>query len=137
MADTVNVLGGIQQAMRHLSERQKVIAGNLANSDTPGFRALDVKAPNFGDLVERSAQQVSKPMVAPTAKMIELGGGSLPGSGSAEIVADKSAVEVRPDGNNVNLEEQMLKMSQVQSDYVALISLYRKHLSLFKTAVGK
>lgn len=137
MANDVNLLGGLQQAMRHLSERQKVIAGNLANSDTPGFRALDVKAPNFGALVEQSAQQVSSPTVAPTAKMVQLGGGSIRAGSTSEVVTDKDAVEVRPDGNSVNIEDQMLKMSQVQSDYVALISLYRKHLSLFKTAVGK
>jgi flagellar basal-body rod protein FlgB len=137
MADSTNVLGGIQQAMRHLSERQKVIAGNLANSDTPGFRALDVKAPDFAALVDQSAKQVNRPVVAPTAKMLELGGSAINAPGSSDVIQDKSAVEVRPDGNNVNLEEQMLKMSQVQSDYVALISLYRKHLSLFKTAVGK
>lgn len=124
--------------MRHLSDRQKVIAGNLANSDTPGFRALDVKAPDFGALVDKTVQQVSQPMVAPTAKMVELGGSfGASAIGSSNVITDKSAAEVRPDGNNVNLEEQMLKMSQVQSDYVALIGLYRKHLSLFKTAVGK
>ena len=38
------LLAGIGKAMQHLSERQKVIAQNVANSETPGFKAREMPA---------------------------------------------------------------------------------------------
>lgn len=137
MSDGSNLLVGMQKAMRVLGDRQRVIAGNLANSDTPGFKALDVKA-DFAKLVDSGLDQVSNPMVRPTSRMAELGAKSGAEAGfSVQVAVDEAASEIKPNGNSVNIEEQMIKMSQVQSDYVSLINLYRKHLSLFKTAVGK
>jgi flagellar basal-body rod protein FlgB len=137
MNDGSNLLIGMQKAMRLLGDRQRVIAGNLANSDTPGFKALDLKA-DFAKLVDADLNQVSSPSVRPTNRMAELGMKSGSGTGlSAGVAIDTGSTDIKPNGNSVNIEEQMIKMSQVQSDYISLINLYRKHISLFKAAVGK
>jgi len=44
---------------------------------------------------------------------------------------------VKPDGNNVTLEDQLLKMGQVQTDFATMTNLYRKQMSLMKTALGR
>jgi len=124
---------GIGDAMRHLSERQRVVAQNIANSETPGFKAREVEAPDFGGLVESQAgaRRVARPRVEITGSMAALGA-SQPRSG--RITLDRDVSETKPDGNNVTLEEQLLKMGRIQADFTALTNLYRKQMSLMKTA---
>ena len=45
--------------------------------------------------------------------------------------------EVRPSGNGVNLEEEMMKAGDNQADYQLVASLYQKSLDALKIAVGK
>lgn len=139
MADgTPAIFGGIADRLRYLSERQRVIAQNIANSETPGFKAHDVEAPDFSALI--SAQggagpaRIARPRVAPTAAMQALG--VAPGA-VAGTVLDRDISETKPDGNNVTLEDQLLKMGQAQADFAALTNLYRKQQSLLKIALGR
>jgi flagellar basal-body rod protein FlgB len=134
---TLPLLDGIGQAMRHLSDRQRVIAQNIANSETPGFKARDVTAPNFSNLL--SAQDSGKPSV--TRPQITLTSG-MSGLGARQpmagnIVLDTDTAETKPDGNNVALEDQLLKMGQIQADFATMTSIYRKQLGLLKTAIGR
>lgn len=52
MTSSFSLLNGIGQSMKHLSERQRVISENIANGETPGFKARAVSAPDFSSLVE-------------------------------------------------------------------------------------
>jgi flagellar basal-body rod protein FlgB len=45
--------------------------------------------------------------------------------------------EVRPTGNGVSLEDEMLKVAANQMDYQAATALYSRGLALIKTALGK
>ncbi len=130
------LITGLGDAMRHLSERQRVVAQNIANSETPGFKAREVEAPDFGNLVGDAAgpRRVARPRVQITSGMAVLGANQ-PLAG--RITLDKDITETKPDGNNVTLEEQLLKMGQIQADFTALTNLYRKQMSLMKAAVGK
>lgn len=140
MSNLPPIFAGIEQAMRHLSDRQRVIAQNIANSETPGYRARDVEAPDFAGLVQatsggRGQPRVARPSVALTAGMAAMGA-SQPQAGSG-IVLDRDVSETKPDGNNVTLEDQLLRLGQVQQDFTALTSLYRKQMGLLRTALGK
>ena len=137
MTDRPDMLSGMQRALRQLDARQRVIAGNLANSDTPGFKALDVKS-DFANMVDQRAEKAGNPTVNLTARMAELGAKSGNSLGMrSDVVVDNSATEIKPDGNSVNIEDQMMKMSQVQTEYITLINLYKKNIMLFKSAIGK
>jgi flagellar basal-body rod protein FlgB len=48
---TPALIAGITRSMHALSERQQVIAQNLANSETPGFKARETVAPDFAGLL--------------------------------------------------------------------------------------
>ena len=126
------VLRGMAGAMRHLSDRQRVLAENIANADTPGYKSKELDARRFEELVGGS---IKRPSVKLTSGMTGLGARS-PGSGTG-VVLDRHVSETKPDGNNVTLEDQLLKMGEVQADFATLTSLYRKQMSLLKTAVGK
>lgn len=132
------ILDGIGREMRHLAQRQRVIAQNIANSETPGFKARDVDAPDFSDLL--AAQGVShrpgvvRPRVAITSGMAALGAHAIEADG---VRLDRDVTETKPDGNNVTLEDQLLKMGQLQADFAAMANLYRRQQGLLKTALGR
>lgn len=132
-----DLLAGITQSMKALSQRQQVIAQNLANSETPGFKARESIAPDFSALLaahgDGGAPHIARPVVQLSSGMAALGARQ---AGDGSVVDDKDTGETKPDGNNVVLEEQMLKMGQVQSDYSAMASIYRKQLGLLKAAIG-
>ena len=54
----------------------------------------------------------------------------------AEVVQDTLEWKLE-DGNTVTLEDQVLKMGQIQADYAALTGLYRKQMALMRSALGK
>lgn len=136
MGSTPRLLAGIGEAMHHLSDRQRVLARNIANSDTPGYKARELEAPDFSGLVadETSSPHVARPQVQLTGTMTALGATPPP---DGRIIDDTNVSEVKPDGNNVTLEDQLLKMGQIQADYATLTNLYRKQIDLLKTALGR
>lgn len=135
---TPPLIAGITRSMKALSQRQQVIAQNLANSETSGFKARETVAPDFSALLAANggsgAPRVARPEVRISGGMAALGARQ-PGAGG--IVADGDTGETKPDGNNVVIEEQMLKLGQVQSDYAAMASIYRKQMGLLKSAIGR
>lgn len=139
MTSTPSLLAGIAQSMRHLSERQRVISENIANNETPGFKARTVEAPDFSSLVQSYGEgggkpRIARPQVHLSGAMSALGASPSRGGG---ISLDSDITETKPDGNNVTLEDQLLKMGQVQADFAAMTNLYRKQMGLLKAAIGR
>lgn len=127
-----NLLNGITAAMRHLGAKGEVIANNIANADTPRFKAKTLREPDFGALVE-GRPGAKRPQVQVTSAMAALGAGK---HGHGRAVLDRSISETKPDGNNVTLEQQLMEMGEVQADYATLTSLYSKQMGLLRTALG-
>lgn len=132
---TPTLLTGIGQAMKHLAERQRVVSQNIANSETRGFKAREVETPSFTGLLE--AQEGGRPHIAQPRVKVTSGMAALGASRGGNVILDSDISETKPDGNNVTLEDQLLKMGQIQSDFAALTNLYRKQMSLLKTALGR
>lgn len=122
----------LRTRMRWHQDRQKVLAENVSNADTPRYRARDIRAPDF-DQMTRSAGASSPTRT--DARHIGIPAGS---SGSATFRAHQTRGTVStPDGNRVNLEDEMLKVAQNQMDYQAVVGLYQRSLGLIRTAIGK
>lgn len=124
-------LGALRTRMQWHQERQRVLAENIANSDTPNFRPRDLVEPKF-DRGGAGAVTASLAMARTSSGHIAPAGGS-----SSFAVDTKSGFQTRPAGNAVNLEDEMLKVSANQMDYAAATSLYSRSLGLLKTAIGK
>jgi len=128
------VLSALRTRMQWHQERQRVLAENVANSDTPNFKPRDLMEPKF------DATGASAPGDAMgTLPMMRTSASHMSASGAPETFDQNRKVgfETRPAGNAVNLEEEMLKVSTNQMDYAAVTSLYSKSLHLLKTAIGK
>ena len=110
--------------------RQKLLAENVANADTPGFRPKDLRAPSF----------TASGSAAAAGLAVERTNGAhltLAAARPGEDPAAAKPFEVTPSGNAVSLEDEMLKVSQNQSDYQLAASLYTKSLQMLRTAVGR
>lgn len=121
----------IKVKMAYSSERQKTLAQNVANVDTPGYRAKDLEPLNFKNML--GAKMSSVPM-ALTSPMHQLGSKGQPGTFHSRL--QKSSFEVNPTGGTVVVEEQMMKVAQNATDYQMTTSLYNKIGNMYKVALG-
>ncbi|CAN7593362.1 flagellar basal body rod protein FlgB [Phenylobacterium sp. LjRoot225] len=114
----------------YLSERQQLIAQNVANSDTANFRPKDLKPFSF-HVQERSGASSAAAVTQPGH--IPLQHGSAGGSAAFQQITAPDS-ETRLNGNGVVLEEQMMKMSESRMNYDAAISFYQKSLGILRMA---
>ena len=128
------LLSALRTKMQWHQERQRVLAENVSNANTPNFRPTDLVEPKFDTKgANIGGGMGSLGMMRTSATHISAVGGapSFRGDGG------RSGFLTKPAGNAVNLEDQMLKVSANQMDYAAATSLYSRSLGLLKTAIGK
>lgn len=129
----IPILSMLRTRLEWGQERQRVLAENVANADTPNFRARDLKPPKFSDPSETVAESVPGVTLARTDRSHIMG----KELARAQFGNATGNYEVKPTGNAVNLEEEMMKIAGNQMDYQAATALYTRSLNLLKTAVGK
>jgi len=126
------VLNALKTKMHWLQTRQRVLAENVANADTPGYEAKDLRQPGFGDMVR--AASVQSVGVARTSAQHIAGGSMTDAAGFG--TRTRTGWETTPSGNGVVLEEEMMKVTSNQMDYQTVSSLYAKSIAMLKIAVG-
>lgn len=127
----VSLLTALTDKMRWHQQRQDLLAENVANADTPGYKGRDLKQPDFSAMVD--GMTLAPVSTATTDPMHFSVGGSSDDSANAE---QQASFEVTPEGNGVTLEDEMMKVTANQMDYQAVASLYTKSLALIRTALG-
>jgi flagellar basal-body rod protein FlgB len=124
----IPILAMLRTRMQWHQQRQQVLAQNVANADTPSYRPLDLAEPKF-DLPAPGGTQL---------QLARTDAGHLGGFGGAsELKGDPNQYQVRPAGNAVSLEDEMLKVASNNMDYQAATQLYSRSLGMLKTAMGK
>ncbi len=132
MATGISLLDALQNRMGWLSSRQKIVAENVANASTPGFKPHDLAAQDFGQLMAAgSSADGQMGMMVTNAMHIQMQN-PLP-AGAKEITSNDS--ETTMDGNSVVLEEQMLKMAESRQQFEAAVGFYEKSMSLVRMAI--
>ena len=126
----IPLLNQIKGRLGWLDDRQRVIAQNVANSDTPGFMARDLKAPT--DFAEAMRTGGGLKMVATNARHI-----APPGQAARFDSLKSPDSETTLDGNSVVVEEQMLKMAESRMAYDAAIGFYQKSMQMIRMAARK
>jgi flagellar basal-body rod protein FlgB len=126
------VFDALQRKMGWLSQRQGVLADNIANADTPGYKPEDVEEAPFQRVIER----MLKPM-APRVTHANHVDASIPGEARLDVDEAEEKYETSPVGNAVVLEEQLVKVSETQMDYQTMTNLYKKHMGMFRMALGR
>ncbi|NRB10734.1 MAG: flagellar basal body rod protein FlgB [Rickettsiaceae bacterium] len=115
--------------------RHKVIAQNIANVNTPGYKANEVEMPdNYEDLnngAKVRTIRLRRTSAAHIANNNKVGGGKL------KAVKLKDPHEVKLNGNNVSLSQQMTKLSQNQQNYNMALKAYTATNNLLSILVEK
>jgi flagellar basal-body rod protein FlgB len=105
------------QQSRWLSARQALIAGNVANANTPGYKALDVEP--FAKVLETAGVQ----MAADKPGHLLPDSNGMPGSPAAVRGA---TWDVYYSGNDVSLEQELLKSNEVNRAYSLNTAIVKK-----------
>lgn len=116
--------------MKYMSQRQGVLAHNIANIDTPTYKANDLKKVDFSKMV---AQQGRLEMRATAPQHLN---GTLARAAAYSTVKDRDTFETTPTDNNVVLEDQMGKISDTNAQFQLSSSMLRKFTGLYRKAAG-
>jgi flagellar basal-body rod protein FlgB len=109
--------------------KQSVAAGNLANLDTPGYKTRDV---SFDDVL---AQQVQSGDTMAVTRPGHLAGSA--GAPPAHDVRDVEGLPTRRDGNNVELDRELLSMSRASTDFTAAQTALSAKFRLVRYAIAE
>jgi flagellar basal-body rod protein FlgB len=104
----------LQGYLKVASDRQQVVASNIANVDTPGYHARDI---NFQSAMQQVMNEGDN--------NVELAPASIEVEGLPE----------RPDGNNVNVDRESLLLSQTQLQYQMGVQLIKSEFHRLLTAI--
>ena len=127
----MSLFGMVKSKLTWLGQRQEILAQNIANSDTPRYKASDLRPYDFKALVRQEAGQLN---------MVANDPNHLPGRRrrirdyASEV--ERRPFETAPNGNAVILEEQMAKINETQINHNLMTQLYKKHLSMIRMAIG-
>lgn len=123
MIDPIFQADGYQLARKLLDAaamRQEAIASNIANAETPGYRRIDL-APNFAEQL-RSRLEAGE--LARSADHMQ-----------PTLVEDARARSVRPDGNSVEIEHELLAMNRNAVEYEFLTEVISGNIKQLKLAI--
>ncbi len=124
----IPILSMLRERMQWHQARQQVLAENVANADTPDYQAKDLAPLSF----EQELSTASVGLTTTDPHHI------VPVSDGTQFATDSSErYEVRPRGNTVTHEDEMMKVASNQMDFEAATSLYTHSLALIKLAIGR
>jgi flagellar basal-body rod protein FlgB len=139
---------GLVHKMGWLAQRQQVLARNIANANTPGFKPKDIEKPDFSALLEGpsrgSGQSMRSPQVQQVASvpLMVTNPAHIPAApGDEETMAKEVEIDLkdapkRISGNAVVLENELMKVGKTAMDYELSTSIYKRYVAMFKVAIG-
>jgi flagellar basal-body rod protein FlgB len=122
----------IKQRLQWLGQRQEVLAHNVANADTPKFRPSDLQPFSF-----RMAMGQESKMRPATTQAGHVTGTRPRGGQDVPARTDRNFYETSPDGNQVVVEQQMMKIADTGVNYNLVTNLYRRQMGMFKMVLGR
>ena len=135
MGNTISdgsIMAALGRQMTRAVERQAVAAGNLANLDTPGYRTQEVK---FDDaLLEQLTDPAGNTTIAATNPR-HFGAGAQ--SADTAQATDAEGLQSRRDGNNVQLDRELLGMTQATIDFNTAQTVLAAKFRLVRYAINE
>lgn len=125
-----NAIRAAIMSLDGLSQRQGIISNNIANVDTPGYRAQEL---DFESVMKRALRSNGSIQLAAT------NGAHLGVANGKRInqVSERPGGTARADGNNVDIDTELMEMSVTGIQYQAVSQELSKKLSLLKTIASR
>jgi len=122
----------LQKGLAASWTRNAVIRNNIANVETPGFKASDVE---FESILAKSLQDTGFRGTKTHSKHIDIGAGAKP-TFEARIVR-RNDLAMRMDGNNVDIESENVKLAQNSLYYNTLLEKMNSELRRLRSAIAE
>ena len=119
----------ITRQMDWLTTRQNVLAQNIANADTPNYQAKDLAPLDFAEMARAAGDKLGLSTTS--------GNHITSGTSSASNALSDKESRASLSGNGVVLEDELMKITETQADYELITRLYRKHVGMLRTALGR
>jgi len=126
--DKLEILQMAQAMASQASERHGVIAKNIAQADTPGYKAQDIAS--FSDTYSGANNAQAMRATRP-------GHLSEPSANAARVVSFDTDDPTSPNGNSVSLETEMVKASEVRQQHELALSVYSTSLGILRSSLGR
>lgn len=113
----------LRAAMSGLAARQRAIANNVANVDTPNFKATEVR---FEDAL-KSALSRNKPGATVNQTVL---------NAAASRTSVVNTTSTRSDGNNVDIDREMEMLGEANLNYSALTQVMSSRLGILRNVIN-
>jgi len=127
MFEKLEIARMAQALAAHAGARQAAVAQNVAQADTPGYRAVDLPdfAAAYRDAGDASRWRATRPGHIPQA------------AGGLDTQPRAVRGAASPDGNTVSLEAEMVKAAAVRQDHDMALSIYRSVSDILRASLGR
>ena len=127
------LLSALTEKMKWHQARQSLLAENVANAETPGYKGRDLAAFGFAEhMANLSTAGIATAATQPMHISVE-GTAGAGGFGAQQL----NSFEITPEGNGITLEDEMMKVASNQLDYQTITAVYTRSLRILKTALGR
>ncbi len=128
MFDSIEIMRMAQGMAKHAGARQAVVAENIANADTPGFKSKDIVefAKTVGDGPSGDRLKATRPGHIGMAE-----------TQAGRIVESATRAEPSPNGNSVSLEGEMVKATEARQQHDLALAIYKSSLDVLRVSLGR
>ena len=130
---SVPLLDVLRERMSWLSARQNVLSQNVANADSPGYSAVDLKPIDFEKVLKQSTEPAAFQGGLVVTDPHHIAATPSSSSGFPSESAGDGGVDQTD--NSVSTEEEMMKVADTQAQYQAATNIYAKAISMMRTAI--
>ena len=127
MFETLDLTRMANAMAERAGARMGVISRNVANADTPGFKAMDL--PSFAETYQDSdfAMRATRPQHFGAAADLS----------EPQMQVRRAKGADAPNGNTVSLEQEMVKMADVRQGHEMALAIYRNTADIIRASLGK
>ena len=130
MLETLNLTRMAEALAEHAASRMGLIARNVAQADTPGYKAMDL--PDFAQVYQAGPPDGMRDGMRATRP-----GHLLSAPSTAQAIAQPAAGEAQPNGNTVSLEREMVKSASVRQEHDMALAVYSHARDILRASLGR
>lgn len=135
-----NAFGIHEHALKVWSDRNEVLAANIANADTPGYKARDIDFKEVLGQYKKAAAGAAnaQPVAHDFSRHIQAGRAlGNAAADTANYVKFRNGVQASEDGNTVDIQTEQLEYAKNLAYFEATMNFLNGKISGIKTALGK
>ena len=129
MPKNLDIFSAATLMAQHAGQRQAIVSQNIANADTPDYRAKDLVP--FSEEIDNHFDE-------PKWQSTRQGHFNIPHqalSASGAVVSDNGYME--PNGNSVSLASEMARAAEIEKQHTRAITVYKHAMQIMRTSLGK